>query len=262
MKKKVTNQIEGLTFDKEIFKEAGVFIIRNAIPQDVIHDIQNEWTHFYTKLNEENSGRIVDKNNFVNFADNLPESLDNFYKSDAVVKIAKEVIGENVALYNHRIVMKDKKSDHKVFLHQDFCYHIGFPQKCNVFIPVFDCGANEGGMSYHLGSHQYGYLGDAGEINPEKFVQWEKVTPELKAGDVVVMNSLTWHESGPNISDNNRVLFDTIIQPSNDPSGIDLIAGEWETDFWIEDRKNKDFLIDSLFVNCRTKKIKNLLQNK
>jgi len=105
-------------------------------------------------------------------------------------------------------------------------------------------------------------LGDAGEINPEKFVKWTKITPELKPGDVVVMNSLTWHESGPNNSDNDRVLFDTIIQPSYDPSGIELINGEWETDFWLEQRKEKDFEVDSLFISSRTKKIKNLYNNK
>ena len=70
------------------------------------------------------------------------------------------------------------------------------------------------------------------------------------------MNSLTWHESGPNISEKDRVLFDIIIQPSNDPSSVDLISGEWMTEFWIEQRKNTDFSVDELFINSRIKKLK------
>lgn len=258
MKRNITQHIEGPHFDAAVFKEAGVFIIRNAVPKDVIEDLQQEWTNFYTTLTQQQGGRTIDGGNFVNFLDQLPPKLDQFYKSESVVKIAQEVIGPNVALYHNRIVMKDKGAQHNVFLHQDFSYHLGFPYKCNLFIPLFNCGLQEGGLTYHLGSHQYGYLGDAGEINPDRFIPWQKVTPELKLGDVAVMNGLTWHESGPNNSAVDRVLFDIIVQPSFDPSGIDLIAGEWETDFWIDERKDKKFAIDSLFVNSRIGRIKSL----
>lgn len=255
--KNITLKIENTSFDKDIFNETGVFVWRQAIPKETILDLQDQWKIYYSEL-EKKGGRTLDSNNVVNFKETLPDKLNNFWKSEYIKKIATAVWGDNVALYNHRIVMKDKNSNQTVFLHQDYCYHMGFPQKCNLFIPLFECGEKEGGMTYYLGSHQYGYLGDAGEIDDTKFNQWPQVSPTLKLGDIVIMNSLVWHKSGPNKSNNERVLFDIIIQPSDDPSGIELIAGNWETDFWIEQRKNKEFQIDSLFINSRTKKLKNL----
>jgi hypothetical protein len=257
-KKIVPTKVEGNQFDKVTYAETGVFILRNAIPQDVILDLQNRWNEYFSDLTQ-NTSRKLDSNNPVNFTENLPEGLNDFWQSESVKNVAKAIFEDNVALYNHRIVMKDRKSDQAIFLHQDYCYHIGFPEKCSLFIPLFNCGVEQGGMTYYLGSHQYGYLGDAGEIDESKFEQWPQVTPELNAGDIVIMNSLVWHKSGPNLSDDNRVLFDIIIQPSNDPSGIELITGEWQTDFWL-DRKIKDFKIDSLFINSRTKKLKHFYE--
>jgi hypothetical protein len=254
-KKNVRTEIEGVQFDNLTYEETGVFIWRNAISQETILDLQQRWNEYFSLLTHE-SVRKLDANNPVNFTENLPDGLHDFWQNEAVKNIAKAIFTDNVALYNHRIVMKDKKSDQTIFLHQDYCYHVGFPQKCSLFIPIFDCGLDQGGMTYYLGSHQYGYLGDAGEIDETKFDQWPQITPELNAGDVVIMNSLVWHKSGPNLSDCNRVLFDIIIQPSNDPSGIELVVGEWKTDFWI-DRRNSNFKIDNLFVNSRTKKLKN-----
>jgi hypothetical protein len=260
MKKAVTNQIEGFQFNKNIYSETGLFIIRNAIPKDEILKLQSIWNVYFCNLNQ-NDSRNIDLNNPVNFNENLPEGLNNFWKSVSIQSISKDIFGDNVALYNHRIVMKDKKSDQSIFLHQDYPYHIGFHEKCSLFVPLFNCGLENGGMTYYLGSHQYGYLGDAGEIDESKFEQWSKITPDLNAGDIVVMNSLLWHKSGPNFSEKDRVLFDIIIQPSNDPSGIELITGEWKTDFWV-DRKRSDFKVDSLFINSRTKKLKILSSNK
>lgn len=257
MKKKVvSSKIDGVQFDKLIYAETGVFILKNAIDQHIILELQNIWNEYYSNLTQ-SSKRKMDLNNPVNFTESLPDGLKDFWKSETIINVSKAIFDNNVALYNHRIVLKDKKSDQTIFLHQDFCYHIGFPEKCSLFIPLFDCGEEDGGMTYYLGSHQYGYLGDAGEIDESKFEKWPQVTPDLNAGDIVIMNSLVWHKSGPNKSSKDRVLFDIIIQPSSDPSGIELILGEWKTDFWL-DRKVKDFKIDSLFINSRTKKLKYL----
>lgn len=256
---KTTNvplNVEGSIFDKEIYDKSGVFVIRNFIDKDKIKQLQKTWESFYDGLLK-NGGRKIDKSNFVNFKDELPSEILNFWKSDYVKKICNLIYGNNVALYHSRILIKDKKSENKVFLHQDYCYHLGFPNKSNLFIPLFDYNENHGALSFYPGTHQYGFLGDAGEIDKTKFHPWEKITPNINAGDVVVMNSCLWHESGPNTEEIDRVMFDIIIQPSDDPSGAQLICGEWETDFWIGRKEDHTFQIDSLFVNCRIKKIKN-----
>jgi ectoine hydroxylase-related dioxygenase (phytanoyl-CoA dioxygenase family) len=151
--------------------------------------------------------------------------------------------------------MKDRQNSSKVFLHQDYCYHIGFPLKCRLFIPLFKCGNDEGSLTFYPGTHQYSYLGDAGEIDRSKFYPWKSITSALEPGDIVVRNSCLWHESGLNITNTDRVLFDIIIQPSNDPSSKELISGKWNTDLRI-DRNSPNFLVDSLFINSRSKKLK------
>jgi len=137
-------------------------------------------------------------------------------------------------LYNHRFVIKDKYSPGEIFLHHDYCYHLGLPNKTSFFVPLSYAGKKNGALSYYLGTHKYGYLGDAGEINPDSFNEkWPEVTPELQPGDFAIMNSLLWHKSGVNEAGIDRIVADIIYQPANDPSGKELLRGEWKTDIFI-----------------------------
>jgi hypothetical protein len=261
---KTTNiplNIENNCFDKEIYDKSGIFIIKNFIDKTKIKELQNIWNDYYGELIK-NGGRKIDNTNFVNFKNELPDKILNFWKSEYIKNISNLIYGNNVALYHSRVLIKDKNSENKVFLHQDYCYHLGFPNKSNLFIPLFDYNKTHGTLSFYPGTHQYGFLGDAGEIDKSKFYPWEKITPNINAGDVVIMNSCLWHESEKNISDIDRVMFDIIIQPSNDPSGSQLICGDWETNFWIGRKEDHTFQIDSLFINSRIKKLKKYENNK
>ena len=79
----------------------------------------------------------------------------NFYKSKYVKELCNLIYGDNVALYHSRVLIKDKQSENKVFLHQDYCYHLGFPNKTNLFIPLFDYTEKHGVLSFYPGTHQY-----------------------------------------------------------------------------------------------------------
>ena len=257
----VSLEIEGVEFNKEKFINSGVFVIKNFIPQDKIKFLQITWNDFYKNLIKE-GGRKIDESNFVNFKDTLPSEFLNFWKDDCIKTLSNLIYGDNVALYHNRILIKDRNTNNKVFLHQDFSYHLGFPNKTNLFIPLFDYDESHGALSFYPGTHQYGFLGDAGEINIDKFYPWKKITPKINAGDVILMNSCLWHESGRNTQEIDRIMFDIIIQPSDDPSGAQLICGKWDTDFWVGRKEDHTFQIDSLFINSRIKKIKNYDNNK
>jgi ectoine hydroxylase-related dioxygenase (phytanoyl-CoA dioxygenase family) len=224
------DQIDSTTFNNDIFQETGVFVLRNVVPKDIITGWQQEWETFYNEKLEDN--RDVHQANPVALKEQLPESLANMYKEPCLLDIAKIIHGESVALYNHRFVIKDKFSLKEVFLHQDSCYHLGFLNKCSFFVPLSYSGPSNGSLSFHLGSHKYGYLGDAGEINRDAFdIKWPIVTPELYPGDIAIMNSSVWHESGPSDGKINRIVADIHYQPANDPTGKELLSGEWLTDF-------------------------------
>lgn len=244
-------ELESNVFNKQIYDKYGIYIMRNVIPNDVIIEWQQEWKVFY----EENlaNGRDVHQANPVALKEQLPIKLAKMYRNEILINVAKQIHGENIALYNHRFVIKDKFSLDKVFLHQDSCYHLGYLNKCSFFVPLSYVDELNGGLSFYLGSHKCGYLGDAGEIDPTSFpFSFEKITPILNPGDFVIMNSHTWHESGPNISKVDRILADIHYQPSNDPTSKELLCGEWETDFWYSMEDPTKY-----FVNSRILKLKN-----
>jgi hypothetical protein len=107
-------------------------------------------------------------------------------------------------------------------------------------------------MAFYPGTHQLGYLGDAGEIDPDILdSDWPVISPSLEVGDVALMNSLTWHRSGPHVSGPDRVMADIIYQPASDPSGVALLRGEWRTEIFLKVRSN-----ERLFKRSRTSMLK------
>jgi hypothetical protein len=244
------DKIESNIFDKSVYDITGIFIMKNVIPNNIISEWQSEWGAFYESLGD---SRTVNASNPVSLKETLPTKLAVMYRNEILVNTAKLVHGENVALYNHRFVIKDKFSLDNVMLHNDSCYHLGYLNKCSFFVPLSISNKDNGGLTFHLGTHKYGYLGDAGEINPNSFdVTWPKVTPEVRPGDFIIMNSSLWHESGPNVSKIDRILADIHYQPANDPTGKELLSGEWKTDFFYSMEDPTKY-----FVNSRILKLKN-----
>ncbi len=224
-------------FDKKVFDATGIFVVRNVIPENIMLEWQAEWSSFYES--NLSGGRNVNKNNPVDLKEQLPEKLSTLYKHESVLNLAEQVFGENVALYNSRFVIKDKYSPGEVFLHQDFCYHLGWPNKASFFVALSYAGKKNGGLTFYAGSHQYGFLGDAGEVNPGSFAEkWPEFTPEMNPGDVAIMNSMIWHTSGKNEAGIDRIVADIILQPADDPSGKEILRGKWQTDFFINRENN------------------------
>lgn len=209
-------------FDLEVYRSAGVFVVRQLFPGGTVAAWQAAWAEFQAI---QLAARKVGFNK-VAVEEPLPDRLANLYDTPEHMAVARQIFGDDVGLYNHRFVIKDRFARDEVFLHQDYCYHLGFPAKASFFTPLSVCGRQNGSLEFFLGTHQYGYLGDAGEIDPERFPAWPSFLPELEPGDLVVMNSSTWHRSGPHLGGPDRIVADTIIQPAHDPSTIKLICGE------------------------------------
>jgi ectoine hydroxylase-related dioxygenase (phytanoyl-CoA dioxygenase family) len=249
------DKIESSSFNKEVYDKTGIFIMRSVLPESLVKEWRSEWDEFYAASLA--NGRNVNVNNPVDLKEKLPEKLATLYKNDILLDIAEQVFGKNVALNNHRFVIKDKFSLGEVFLHQDYCYNLGFPNKASFFVPLSYAGKKNGMLTFYAGTHKYGYLADAGEIDPSYFKEkWPQVTPELQPGDFAIMNNCLWHESGDNVAGIDRILADIILQPADDPSGKELLRGEWQTDIFI-DRQNPM----KIFKRSRASKIVDLTQN-
>ena len=241
-------KVDSAKFDREIFDKTGLFIVRRAIPKALTDEWIAEWKAFYKKMPAREGGSMFhDPLN-----EPLPRKLADMYKADVFVDVAEQIFGPNVAMFNHRFIVKDKfvpgrkptfasvdasnvTSYVATFLHHDFCYHIGGANKASFFVPLSHAGKDNGGVTYYLGTHKYGYLGDLGEIDAGEFGDtWPQITPDLEPGDFAIMNSLLWHRSGVNESSTDRIVVDTIYQPATDPSGQEVVRGEWKTDVFIQ----------------------------
>lgn len=213
---------DGPVFDVGIYRSVGLFVIRNLFPAAMVSGWQVAWNEF--QINQLAMRKVGF--NKVAVTEILPENLANLYDTAEHMHIAQEIFGNDLGLYNHRFVIKDQFSRDEIFLHQDFCYQLGFAEKASFFTPLSVCGRQNGGLEFFLGTHQYGYLGDAGEIDPSKFPAWPSLRPELEPGDLVVMNSSLWHRSGLHIGGPDRIISDAIVQPACDPSTVKLLRGE------------------------------------
>jgi len=246
------DKIESGVFNKEVYDVTGLFIMRNAIPQDTIKEWQQTWEEFYSNIPD--AGRDINQANPVALKEKLPDKLAYIYRNDILVNTAKQIHGNDVALYNHRFVIKDKFSLDKVFLHNDSCYHLGFLNKCSFFVPLSYSGYSNCGLTFHLGTHKFGFLGDAGEINRDAFnIKFPTITPELNPGDFAIMHSSLWHESGPNEAKIDRIIADIHYQPANDPTGKELLSGEWKTDFFYSMEDPTKYFITSRILKLKNK---------
>jgi hypothetical protein len=225
-------QADGPVFDAEVFAQTGVFIIRNALPMADVAVWQDAWSDFYE--GSLSSGRTVSKFNPVAVSEAPPPALEYVHRHPALLDVVEKAFGPDIGLFNQRFVIKDKFSRDPVFLHNDFGYHLGWPNKASAFVALSEVTPENGALTFFPGTHAFGYMGDVGEINGDWLdADWPTFTPSLQPGDFVLMNSMTWHYSSPHKGGADRILGDIIYQPASDPSSIALLRGQWQTEVFM-----------------------------
>lgn len=245
--------IDSQTFDLDLFRKAGVFIVRNVIPKELLKEWQDHWYAYYKSDIGKRRKAEYDYNK-VEVKD-IPEPLSQIHRSDCFLDIVEQIFGPNIGLFNKRFVVKDEVARGPVFLHQDTCYQFGGVNKVSVFAALFDADPANGGLEFYVGTHHFGYLGDAGEIRDDLLPEdWPRVHPTLKAGDLAIMNSLTWHGSPPHTKGNDRVMTDFIYQDADDFSTVEVVRvhAEIEPNFLNQSREH------CLFKRSRITRLKEL----
>ena len=235
----------------DIYRETGFFIVRQAIPEDRIRLWQREWNRFYR--GELAGDRTVDRFNPVHLHEKLPPVLAEIHKCAELLDVM-QLLYPDLALFMQRFVIKDHNSRTPVFAHNDFCYDYGWPEKTTVFIPLSVSNKENGGISFYPGTHHFGYLGDAGELNTEIIgPDWPLVCPTLEPGDIALCHTCTWHCSPPHVSGPDRILVQATFQPASDPSSTALLRGEWRTRYRLSALPR-----DKFFVRCRSSRLREL----
>ena len=232
--------LDDKSFSADVFRKTGVFVIRNAIANDRLKSWTDAWKSFYNT--ELSGGRRINRFNPVSVDGEFPPVLAEIHKSEELLDIVEQVFGPDIALYNQRFVIKDPYRKSDVFVHNDFPYHFGWMNKASAFVALSTIDGSNGKLFFYPGTHQFGYLSDAGELDPTILGEnWPVISPDLAPGDVVLMDSSIWHGSQPFAGGMDRIFADIIYQPADDPSGISLLRGQWQTEIFIDRNKSKIF---------------------
>ena len=115
-----------------------------------------------------------------------------------IYDLAEDEVCARVGVLGGKLLVKDYRFDGEVFLHQDSCYQIG-RNNTTIFFTLTDCdrGASaESALRCLLGTHRFGHLGDAGEIDRSILPDsWPELCFAMPRHHFMVMDPHVWHYS-------------------------------------------------------------------
>jgi Phytanoyl-CoA dioxygenase (PhyH) len=242
-----TGQLEGALVNVEKLRKYGVFIVRSYFDKSYL----NKLSRCYFELIA--SGEIkkdLHHRTEVRFSE--AHDFARIIEHHKFLQAAKEIFGDSVGLDFMRIIKKDRSNNGPVFLHQDSCYNVGRFEAFSFFIPLSRCSAENGGLEFYPGTHNYGHIGDAGGIANVLPANYPVLSPTVDVGDLIIMHSGTWHSSPPNTSGEPRVYLECAIRHGSDPAAKKILVGEDMREWVLK------ISVDDLFETSREKRIINL----
>ncbi|HEU5046512.1 MAG TPA: phytanoyl-CoA dioxygenase family protein [Rickettsiales bacterium] len=184
--------------------------------------------------------------------------LNTLLSSDKLMRLFESGIffGGNVAVYRPVIFRKDKDNAKTVQLHSDLNYMMGTSERYSFFFALTEAKNSNGGLIVYPGTHHYGLLSDAGEINAKILPDdYPMLATDMKPGDVFIMNSATWHMSNPNEDKTDRVYLEMNIQHADDPTSHKIVSGHSKSEW-----KNP-LTAEEIFLNSRVQRLKAFYNN-
>ena len=152
------------------------------------------------------STRKIDEFNGINFCmeSELSKDILAVERDSTVLQIVSEILKEAVerkaqpAMLGSKLMVKDKRFEGEVFLHQDSCYQLG-RRKVTGFFLLSDLRKGElrkSTIRILVGTHKFGHLGDAGEIDREILEEdWPEIEMSQNRHTYVLIDPHCWHYS-------------------------------------------------------------------
>jgi hypothetical protein len=242
-------RLEGPQLEQARMQRYGVFIVRQHFNHDYIRAMA---VTFEAMLASSEISRSPQHKTEVRFRSDQP--FAKIIENSQFLALAKQFFGGEVALDFMRIIKKDSVDRDPIFLHQDAGYQVGRFDAYSFFIPLTECGPQNGGLAFYPGTHNFGHLGDVGGIAPVLPKAYPMLQPTVDVGDTLIMHAGTWHFSTPNISGKNRVYLEVNIRAANDPAAKQSLGCAEERE-WI-----LNIGVSDLFQSSREQRIKALYQ--
>lgn len=206
-------------FDRETFERDGVVVLRNVFNEADKAELRGIYARMQALVAE---GKIT--RTAVHTAGDHAELFDRIDLMGPMRGVAREVLGEDYCRLTSRFLIKDPAYSGPIPAHQDYPYFPGHPDKLNLFVPLTRCHPGNGMLIFLKGSHKYGPL-ERGTIAIDRYPHLERVQMDVDVGDLIVGHFLNWHYSEGAAEASDRVMVQTIYQPSSDPSSKYLVSG-------------------------------------
>lgn len=219
--------------DAERFDRDGYLLVEGAIEQAVVDEARAEVERFDEQtdalLRTQPDGRLfIAERGAITFTPHLvarSERLRSFAAHPALVGLCHDLVGPDVRLYWDQAVVKSPEKPRRFPWHQDNGYTFVEPQQyLTCWIPLVDATVENGCPWVVPGMHRGGTL-EHRFVEPLGFECFashpDAVAVPARAGDVVVLSSLTPHLTGPNTTSEARTTY--ILQYA--PEGTRTLLG-------------------------------------
>ena len=199
---------------KDTFFDRGFISPIKALDTSTANEIKNEYINFY-----ENISTVREKIEHKSKSHLLFKWANEILFEENILRVVKEVLGQNVVAWNSLIFMKPPKSKKYVSFHQDQNYwKIKMDKGLTVQIALSSSTKENGCLQILPGSHKqdYGHLdkkdtnnllarGQEVQLTENEKNNLQKII--LNPGEFCIFHGNIVHGSNINISDDYRVLF-------------------------------------------------------
>lgn len=237
--------------DREVLDELGFFILKGGLGRANAERYLNT----FRELTKEG---VLKRSEFHSTEVKIShvDDFDDLGSLPEMESVWPHFFGGKVGASFKRILSKTEASPAPVILHQDICYQYGDTEQYSIFMALTACGLTNGGLKFYPGTHKMGYLGDAGELNPDVLPEGLPVCDSvLEPGDLVIMHSATWHFSDAFISGNERVYIELHVLSGESPFSREILFGEpadgWTVDYDPVMREDANFFVRSRSQSLR-----------
>ena len=230
-----------MKIDKNFFMQNGYLILNNALKKSqlkklnlnanqMIRDFKEGMDRRQSATSSRRKHKDISKNGKIFFGNQCEyySYINSYAKSNFLKKIAQQILGKKIYLFNEQLVNKSPNTPSSFSWHQDSGYiHFRHKPYLSVWLALTDTNLNNGTLSI--------IPTNLNEIKYAKKHVWQENSKDLgikvnnnkkldicvKAGTLVLFSSLTPHSSCANQTNKNRKAYlsqyssENIIDPFN-----------------------------------------------
>jgi len=203
---------------KNSFDINGYITLKNFFKKEKIISIKKNLFHFLNKKKSKLKKREI---NFVKNSESINSVhhlkwpyIKKFKKNKKIIKIVKYLLQENSKSFGAEVFAKPAKVGMKVPIHQDnYYWNVNNSKGVTVWIALDRSTKTNGAIFYYkktqnlgLLKHKESYIPGSSQMlkNTKILRNFEKITPQLNVGDVLIHHCLIIHGSKKNRSNKQR----------------------------------------------------------